>query len=243
MIKVGVRRLLQLGTGMSVALLAAGAAQASFTVTTAAIDGTVGGLNGTVNYTPKSMSENAAIGRLRLTGVDTTTNASFSWSSYCVDIFDTLKTGTFTAAPMTSLNLSATKLSQLNALLSNVDPYVTNATTSAAAQMAVWEIVNESSTSYDVSKGAFDVTNISADATTDANRMLLAVTSGYWKTSENFSMALVASSGNQTQLVYGANARALTAAVPEPASWAMMIGGFGMVGAAMRRRKVAVRFA
>lgn len=33
-------------------------------------------------------------------------------------------------------------------------------------------------------------------------------------------------------------------AVPEPASWAMMIGGFGMVGGAMRRRqKAAVSFA
>ncbi|MGL4540913.1 MAG: PEPxxWA-CTERM sorting domain-containing protein [Polymorphobacter sp.] len=29
------------------------------------------------------------------------------------------------------------------------------------------------------------------------------------------------------------------AAVPEPASWALMIAGFGMVGAAMRRRKLA----
>ena len=29
------------------------------------------------------------------------------------------------------------------------------------------------------------------------------------------------------------------AAVPEPATWALMIGGFGMVGGAMRRRKVA----
>ena len=28
----------------------------------------------------------------------------------------------------------------------------------------------------------------------------------------------------------------ISAAVPEPASWAMMIGGFGLVGAAMRRR-------
>jgi hypothetical protein len=28
--------------------------------------------------------------------------------------------------------------------------------------------------------------------------------------------------------------------VPEPASWAMMIAGFGLVGAAMRRRKVAL---
>lgn len=33
-------------------------------------------------------------------------------------------------------------------------------------------------------------------------------------------------------------------AVPEPASWAMMVGGFGLVGGAMRgRRRIAVRFA
>jgi len=30
---------------------------------------------------------------------------------------------------------------------------------------------------------------------------------------------------------------------PEPASWAMMLGGFGLVGGAMRRRRTAVRFA
>ena len=34
----------------------------------------------------------------------------------------------------------------------------------------------------------------------------------------------------------------LTSAVPEPASWGMMIGGLGMVGGALRRRKRAVRF-
>lgn len=33
------------------------------------------------------------------------------------------------------------------------------------------------------------------------------------------------------------------AAVPEPATWAMMIGGFGLVGGAMRRRVKAVHFA
>lgn len=32
-------------------------------------------------------------------------------------------------------------------------------------------------------------------------------------------------------------------AVPEPATWAMMIGGFALVGASMRRRSMAVSFA
>ena len=31
--------------------------------------------------------------------------------------------------------------------------------------------------------------------------------------------------------------------IPEPATWAMMISGFGLVGAAMRRRRVSVSFA
>jgi hypothetical protein len=34
-----------------------------------------------------------------------------------------------------------------------------------------------------------------------------------------------------------------TGAVPEPATWAMMIGGFGIAGAAMRRKSAALRFA
>jgi hypothetical protein len=36
---------------------------------------------------------------------------------------------------------------------------------------------------------------------------------------------------------------AATPAVPEPASWAMMIAGFGLVGAALRRRNVSIAFA
>jgi hypothetical protein len=35
----------------------------------------------------------------------------------------------------------------------------------------------------------------------------------------------------------------VNAAVPEPASWAMMIGGFALAGAALRRRQTGVRFA
>ncbi len=36
---------------------------------------------------------------------------------------------------------------------------------------------------------------------------------------------------------------AVTDAIPEPASWAMMISGFGLAGMAMRRRRVNIAFA
>jgi hypothetical protein len=39
------------------------------------------------------------------------------------------------------------------------------------------------------------------------------------------------------------NFRLTAAAVPEPASWAMMVGGFGVVGGALRRRSTKVSFA
>lgn len=42
---------------------------------------------------------------------------------------------------------------------------------------------------------------------------------------------------------YGGNLTFTPAAVPEPATWLLMVGGFGMVGAALRGKRSAVQFA
>lgn len=56
---------------------------------------------------------------------------------------------------------------------------------------------------------------------------------------EVFSGITLASSSNSFEI----DNLAIKGAVPEPATWAMMIGGLALVGSSMRRRKVAISFA
>jgi len=50
-------------------------------------------------------------------------------------------------------------------------------------------------------------------------------------------------SASQCDLNFRVRGTTATGAVPEPATWAMMIAGFGMMGGALRRRSRAVQFA
>jgi hypothetical protein len=54
-----------------------------------------------------------------------------------------------------------------------------------------------------------------------------------------FNSFQVVSGQGAGSIDFGIDTVSIPAAVPEPASWALMIGGMGVVGAAMRRRKLA----
>ncbi|WP_255601949.1 PEPxxWA-CTERM sorting domain-containing protein [Polymorphobacter megasporae] len=108
----------------------------------------------------------------------------------------------------------------------------------AAAPKGTWNVTNTNSTFYLKSNG------------NENNEKTLA----QWVASNNLGGATVggvyvgvgsgAGSGvfvHYDDIIAGANEykfdlSAAAAAVPEPATWAMMIGGFGFVGASMRRR-------
>ncbi|WP_174275171.1 PEPxxWA-CTERM sorting domain-containing protein [Sphingomonas bacterium] len=251
------KKLLGLGISLGMAVGVAQSADAAFyTVSTAKIDPSAGSLNGTVHMAP-SFNEDASIGRILLTGT-TSSGQSFTFDSFCVDLFDSLTApATFYGDTLSALGLSTTKNNQLTALLANIDSFInagitgtdtgSKAERSAAAQMAVWEIVNETTNIYDVdtdaNKGAFYVSNVggvdnlSGKSLSDAATLLANVTSGAWTSSSGFKVAVVKSSGNQTQVVYGASAASVLSALPEPGSWGMMVMGFGVLGVAMRRKR------
>ena len=92
--------------------------------------------------------------------------------------------------------------------------------------------------------GGFNGSSFSAyNGTTLVSSGALDTNGGYFNTNVAGSdiTSLVLSNGNSTAWQVGVTSLSFTAgAVPEPQSWAMLIAGFGLVGAAMRRRLAAL---
>jgi hypothetical protein len=237
--------------------IVAGAAPAwatSFVITGTGLDPTPGGLWGTIRHAGlPNGQEVAGIGRIQLTG--TGPDGAVTFESYCVDIFDWLGGGTFTTADLSTLPFSGAQLRTLRTFLVNADPLVSggSAVMSAAAQLGAWEILNESAgNGYDLTAGAFsasggNLTGNGYDALALANDWLARVEDRRWTANAGGKLALITPAGGNQPQVYltagGSQGIGPAAAVPEPASWAMMIMGFGAVGAGLRRRRATVAFA
>lgn len=162
----------------------------------------------------------------------TNTTAGGTFQAWCVDIFSWL------SSPTSYTNVSGAgfygttttgvrQVSDLEALATRYLPSVTgNATNSAAFQLAVWEIVNESSGTYNIASGSFHAT--SAAAATAAT-MLSGLTLATTNTAQILSVWKETGSPTQDLAVF--------APVPEPDTYAMMLAGLGLIGFIVRQRK------
>jgi hypothetical protein len=95
---------------------------------------------------------------------------------------------------------------------------------------------------FDTTAGIETLSNISLDGA-GANRFNFTTTGGALITGVTLNALGTTSFSSVSQVRLGA---ASVGAVPEPATWAMMLGGFGLVGGAMRsarRRKAKVTYA
>jgi hypothetical protein len=209
------------------------------------------------------LSENAYIGPLKFTAFEGTgatpatgaTSGPFSFLGFCVDIFHNIGLGTLNLkyddaydletnskyltttafAPGATL-LSDQQILQVGRLVNHgtlVFNQLPNGTLKtnklAGLQGAIWQVVNPgySVTSNNAAVNAF----ISSYSAAGYNSQLtghglvhsgitfISETGKYGRSSAHQSFAL--------------------AAIPEPSTWALMIGGFGLAGAMLRRRRLA----
>ncbi len=179
-------------------------------------------------------------GRFVLTARDTVTLAQSTFNSFCIDVATSL----FSYTPYSDVSAStvfsnATHRAQLAALLAFGNPLIDHAATpdeasdiAASIALAVWEIVydGDNMAGYDVTSGNFSVFGDFSPLAEQANHYLGNVTDGTWTADGNRLHALISDTGlSQNQIYVGG--------IPEPATWAMMILGFGVIGSALRRRR------
>ena len=183
-------------------------------------------------------------GPITFTVSDGSHAGNYQITAFCVDLFDEIGLGAFnpnlkyTTESLTTTRdtdgqhlgspLSGSQLSQINGLLtlaSGLEGVSSNAANLAAIQGAIWKVENP----------GYAVTSHS---------VLDLLTTGYF----NQAISGVLPTSGQTTIIsaYDPNGnyhQAFAFAVPEPATWAMMIIGFGGVGAVMRKRRTATAFA
>ncbi len=116
-----------------------------------------------------------------------------------------------------------------------VSATVTNSNTSAAFQLAVWEIVNESGVTnpatYSLSSGTFKATSAAATQTE------------IWLHGINLAgpvtqtLSVWAQPGAQGSSLSRSQDLAVFARVPEPQTYEMMLAGLGLMGFVAHRRK------
>lgn len=217
------------------------------------IDGSVGSIGGTVNVASESVSEGAAIGRINLHGLRAATNTIGDLPVFCVDVTDWLGNGNFIEKPLSyfTQGVGSAQVLYTSTQISNMFKFmvyseqqgISDPLTSAAAQLGIWEILNESGTSWDLNSGNLSVTLWGGpDAVSLANSWLGAFQS---TSVASYQLHLLdPGHGNQLQAfvthTFGGQS---TLPVPEPATWGMIVVGFGLLGSALRRRKPGEMFA
>jgi hypothetical protein len=213
-----------------------------------------GGTGGGIRVVSLGVAAYGPTGRFDVSGSYVTSMSLFITQSFCFDVTkgfpDSAPDNRFEVMSLSAFSSDTIKQNQVAALLINTQRLIDGAPNTnerdfaaVATGLAIWEILYETGTTgYSVSgiwgndgDGNFFTYGDFVPYQASANAYLSKVESGEWKGETSRIRTLVSVTGNgQNQL--------FIAAVPEPATWAMMVFGFGLIGSVMRRSKTKASF-
>lgn len=194
----------------------------------------------TGNGYSNSWDNNVSISPQTITG--TLNGVAVTLTAFCLELSQYSDEGSFTVKTLADYLGSSTnrRYDAITGLVNNFAVTSRSALGDAATQVAIWEAYYEkSSKAFNVTKDDFKGKDWSNSLIDDKANALLNGLSGV--TIDPNLQLFVATNKYKQDLLFFVN----TAPVPEPATWAMMIMGLGLVGASMRRRagRTTVSFA
>jgi hypothetical protein len=182
-------------------------------------------------------SETGQVAAGVLNYVDT---VSGSFLAYCIEPGQPNAPTSYGAQTYAVGSFTGTQATLLQGLFSSSYGSLQTANDQAAFQLAVWEITRETASTLDVSlnAGSFYLrpANSSAAAQTTASTVG-ALANSYLSAAQSYQGASLYSLNRLTNATYQDLVVAVpVTAVPEPQSYAMLLGGLGLVGLLARRR-------
>lgn len=156
--------------------------------------------------------------------------------AYCADISQFLagwgSATTYADGSLTSV-FGGAKAGDLGVLANKYYSLVSDATTSAAFQIATWEILFETGSTYAVGSGSFSATGGSAatSATALAQTWLDGLSSSGVAVTGNYTINYLTNASTQDLVTF------VAVPVPEPETYAMLLSGLAIMGLAARRKR------
>lgn len=151
-----------------------------------------------------------------------------AFQTFCVDLYQTFNFGT-TYTDYSAVALPGTVATDLGRLYTSHLADITDGNSSAAFQLAAWEIM------YETGGVGYHLSGANAgNFSEDGNATVRGLAQGYLDTlgaSSAYSVQKLESPSSQDFI--------LTSAVPEPSSYAMLGAGLGLLGFMARRKKQA----